>query len=46
MPAEGAIVSPFTVSVSVYFRLTRVFSVGILLCDTIVLVCIKQPIVR
>ena len=38
---EGGVVSPFTVSVNVNFRLTRVFFVGVLLCDTIVLVYIQ-----
>ena len=38
VPVEGGVVSPLTVSDNVYFRLTHVFSVGILLCDTIVLV--------
>ena len=37
----SAAVSPSTVSVDVNFRLTHVFSVGTLLCDTIVLVYIQ-----
>ena len=39
-PASGRLIPPFTVSVNV-FRLTHVFFVGVLLCDTVGLIYIQ-----
>ena len=46
VPEEGGVVSPFTVYVNVYFRLTHVFSVDTLLCSTLHQYTCKQLIVR
>ena len=37
VPVEDAVIHPFPVSVNVYIRITDVFYVSILSCDTIVL---------